>query len=84
MDILQEKMQNKDFVWAYKNDISFEGKDENGYYTVCMNGLENDDYDIACYFFKDYEKLKKSISSWFGETYYNYLCEVYKKYGNES
>ena len=58
MDVLQEKMQNTDFVWAYRNDISFEGKDENGYYTVCVNGLENDDYDIACYSFKDYEKLK--------------------------
>lgn len=30
MDILQEKMQNTDFVWAYRNDISFEGKDEHG------------------------------------------------------
>ena len=84
MDILQEKMQNTDFVWAYRNDISFEGKDGNGYYTVCMNGLENDDYDIACYSFKDYEKLKKFISSWFGETYYNFLCKVYEKYGNEA
>lgn len=84
MDILQEKMQNKDFVWAYRDEISFEGKDNNGYYTVCVNGLENDDYDIACYFFKDYEKLKKFIASWFGETYYDFLCEVYEKYGNEA
>ena len=83
MDILQEKMEDKDFVWAFKNDISFEGKDENGYYTVCMNGLGNDNYDIARYFFKDYEKLKKFISSFFGETYYEYLCEAYKKYENK-
>ena len=84
MNILQEKMQNSNFVWAYRNDISFEGKDESGYYTVCVNGTENDDYDIACYSFKNYEKLKKFIKSWFGESYYDYLCVVYEKYGNKA
>lgn len=84
MNILQEKMQNSNFVWAYRNDISFEGKDESGYYTVCVNGTENDDYDIACYSFKNYEKLKKFIKSWFGESYYDYLCAVYEKYGNKA
>lgn len=83
-DILQEKMQDNDFVWAYRNEISFEGKDKDGYYTVCINGLENDDYDFACYFFKEYEKLKKFISSWFGETYYDFLCKVYEKYENKA
>lgn len=84
MDILQEKMQKTDFVWVFRNDISLEGKDKNGYYTVCVNGLENDDYDMACYSFKDYEKLKKFISSLFGEPYYDFLCKVYEKYGNEA
>ena len=84
MDILQEKMQNEDFVWEYGDEISFEGRDENDYYTICINGLENDDYALACFFFRDYEKLRKFISSWFGETYYDYLCEVYEKYGYEA
>ena len=84
MDILQEKMQDTNFVWAYRNDIGFEGKDKNGYYSVCVNGLENDYFDIACYSFKNYEKLKKFISSWFGESYYNFLCKVYEKYGDET
>lgn len=84
MDILYEEMQNNDFVWVYREGISFEGKDEHGYYTVCINGLENDKYEFACYFFKDYGKLKKFLSSWFGESYYDYLCQEYKKYGNEA
>lgn len=85
MDILQEKMQDKNFSWKYR-DISFEGKNEKGYYIVCVDGLETDYYDFTCYFFKDYEKLKKCISSWYdvcGETFYDYLSRVYeggKKY----
>lgn len=77
-DVLQEKMESKDFVWSYKEEISFQGKDENGYYTVCVNGLENDNYDVACYMFKDYNKLKKFIAEWFGDSYYGFLCGAYE------
>lgn len=79
MDKLQEEMQKQYFAWAYDNEISFKGKDRDGYYSLCVGGLENDDYDIACYLFTDYEKLKKFIASTFGEGYYDFLYEKFRK-----
>lgn len=79
MDILQKEMQNIYFAWSYGDGISLKGKDLDGYYSVCVNGFENDDYEIACYLFTDYEKLKNFISSSFGENYYDFLCEKFRE-----
>ena len=81
MDRFEEAMNRNDFAIAFDgiiDDLSFEGKDENGYYAVAQK--QNDEGDFAVFFFKDFERLKKWISEWYGELYYDYLVSLYLKH----
>lgn len=78
MDKFEEAMNRSDFAFSFEghmDDLSFEGKDKNGYYTVAQK--QNDEGDFAVFFFKDYERLKQWISKWYGESYYDYLVALY-------
>lgn len=72
-------MQNEDFFWDYEEDITFSGKDANGLCSIAIQGRENDNYDFCIYYFKDYEKLKRFISGYFGESFYEFLCTEYDR-----
>ena len=79
MDILRKAMQNPNFVWDYHDYICLKGKDSNGFYTVKMYGLKNDNYDVVDYQMRDYTKLIALIEQWEGENYYEFLCEMYQE-----
>lgn len=80
-DKLEQAMQNKDFATNLSDtsfgQISFYGKDDDGYYSV---GSEiNTDGDFAITFFKNYERLKEWFDEWQGEGFYKYLVQLFEE-----
>ena len=77
MSEFEKAMNRNDFAYSFDtvDDLSFEGKDEKGYYIVAQK--QNEEGDFAVFFFKSYERLKKWIFEWYGESFYDYLVQLY-------
>lgn len=80
MSEFEKAMNRDDFLFSFDtvDCLNFEGKDENGYYSIAQK--QNDLGDFAVFFFKDYERMKIWLCEWYGESFYEYLVGLYDEY----